>query len=76
MLGWCVTLLLLAGADMPVAGADLQGLVSTLNKTPVTVALETADGTAVVTEAVDVPNAKGLMNKSLVVKNCARSLCE
>ena len=62
-------------ATMPVAGADLQGLVSTLNKTPVTVALETADGTAVVTEAVDVPNAKGLMNRSLVVKNCARSLC-
>jgi hypothetical protein len=62
-------------ATMPVAGADLQGLVGTLNKTPVTIALETADGTTIVTEAVDVPNAKGLMNKSLVVKNCARSLC-
>ena len=62
-------------ATMPVAGADMQELVSTLNKTPVTVALETADGTAVVTETVNVPAAQGLMDNSLVVKNCARSLC-
>ena len=71
MLEWCVTLLLRCLWLV----LTCRGWLSTLNKTPVTVALETADGTAVVTEAVDVPNAKGLMNRSLVVKNCARSLC-
>ena len=62
-------------ATMPVAGADLSGVVSGLKKVPVSVRLDTAQGTAVITEAVDIPKSKGLMDKALVVDNCSRSLC-
>ena len=62
-------------ATMPVVGADLIGALAQHNKTPVSVALDTADGTVTVTEAVDVPGARGLMQRSLVVEGCSRSLC-
>ena len=62
-------------ATMPVVGADMLGAVAPLNRTPVSVSLGTAQGTAVITEAVDVPDARGLMDKSLVVSGCSRSLC-
>ena len=35
----------------------------------------TAQGTAVITDAIDIPKSKGLMDKTLVVDNCSRSLC-
>jgi hypothetical protein len=62
-------------ATMPVAGADIIGALAQCDKTPVSVSLDTAHGTVRITEAVDVPNAKGLMDKSLVVSDCQRSLC-
>ena len=62
-------------ATMPVAGADLIGALAQCDKTPVSVSLDTADGTVRVTEAVDVPSARGLMQRFLVVEGCSRSLC-
>ena len=62
-------------ATMPVVGADLSGAAGGFNKTKVSVSLDTANGTKQITEAVDVPNAKGLMDRSLVVAGCSRSLC-
>ena len=69
------SLTLCTAAAMPVAGADLIGALAQYVKTPVSVALDTADGTVSVTEAVDVPGARGLMQRSLVVEGCSRSLC-
>ena len=62
-------------ATMPVVGADLAGAVGPLQKAKVSVSLDTANGLRHITEAVDVPNAKGLMDRSLVVDGCSRSLC-
>ena len=62
-------------ATMPVVGADLAGVAGALKKTKVSVSLDTANGLKHITEAVDVPNAKGLMDRSLVVDGCSRSLC-
>ena len=62
-------------ATMPVVGADLAGAVGSLKKAKVSVSLDTANGLRHITEAVDVPNAKGLMDRSLVVDGCSRSLC-
>ena len=46
-----------------------------IKKTKVSVSLDTANGLKHITEAVNVPNAKGLMDRSLVVDGCSRSLC-
>ena len=62
-------------ATMPVVGADLAGVVGPLKKTKVSVSLDTANGVRHITEALNVPNAKGLMDRSLVVDGCSRSLC-
>ena len=62
-------------ATMPVVGVDLAGVVGALKKTKVSVSLDTANGLRHITEAVNVPNAKGLMDRSLVVDGCSRSLC-
>ena len=70
MMVWTVVL-----ANLVELSADLSGVVSGLKKVPVSVRLDTAQGTAVVTEAVDIPKSKGLMDKALVVDNCSRSLC-
>ena len=62
-------------ATMLVVGADLSKVVGSFKKTKVSVSLDTANGLKHITEAVDVPNAKGLMDRSLVVDGCSRSLC-
>ena len=62
-------------ATMPVVGANLAGVVGPLKKTKVSVSLDTANGVRHITEALNVPNAKGLMDRSLVVDGCSRSLC-
>ena len=62
-------------ATMPVVGADLAGVAGALKKTKVSVSLDTANGLKHITEVVDVPNARGLMDRSLVVDGCSRSLC-
>ena len=62
-------------ATMPVVGADLSKAVAPLEKTKVSVSLDTANGLRHITEAVNVLNAKGLMDRSLVVDGCSRSLC-
>ena len=62
-------------ATMPVVGAALAGVGGALKKTKVSVSLDTANDLKHMTEAVDVPNAKGLMDRSLVVDGFSRSLC-
>ena len=44
---------------MPVVGADLSKVVGSFKKTKVSVSLDTANELRHITEAVDVPNAKG-----------------
>ena len=39
------------------------------------VSLDIANDLKHITQAVDVPKAKGLMDRSLVVDGCSRSLC-
>ena len=58
-------------ATMPVVDADLSKAVGSLKKTKVSVSLVTANGPKHITEAVNVPNAKGLMDRSLVVDGCS-----
>ena len=62
-------------ATMPVVDADLSKAVGSFKKTKVSASLDTANGLRHIIEAVDVPNAKGLMDRSLVVDGCSRSLC-
>ena len=62
-------------ATMPVVGADLSKAVGSLKKTKVSVSLDTANGLKQINEVVNVPNAKGLMDRFLVVDGCSRSLC-
>ena len=60
---------------MTVVGVDLSKVVGPFKKTKVSVSLDTANGLRHITEVVDVANAKGLMDRSLVVDGCSRCLC-
>ena len=62
-------------ATMPVVGADLSRAVGSLKKTKVSVSLDIANGLKHINEVVNVPNAKGPMDRSLVADGCSRSLC-
>ena len=62
-------------AIMPVVGADMSKAVGSFKKTKASASLDSANGLRHITEAVDVPNAKGLMNRSLVVDGCSRPPC-
>ena len=62
-------------ATMPVVGADLIDALASKHKSSVSVLLDTAHGTVNVDKAVDVPGARGLMDKSLVVDSVVLARC-
>ena len=61
-------------ATMPIVGKDLMHLARNVRPLPHPVSLETANGLVEVTSQCDLPAPHGVMNNSLCVPSCARTL--